>query len=310
MKKESIIPKANIILINCFISEMDVVERSKITYRVNITVFLNWVFSNGYDYSRLDCVSILKYKTHLIEESKSPSTIDSYLTAVRKYFKWTSIHNTHDNIAEKVKGPKRSKTINKMPLSLEQAKQLLNSVDTSTPVGIRDYTIIKVLLKTALRISELQRVLISDIKDLSGQKVLYIQGKRHISKDDFIQLTKSTYNTILKCIALTEVKSNVDPLFKSFSPQNPGDPITSRSISRVVKEHLIKIGLNDKRYTAHSLRHTAACLMITSGATLYETQLFMRHNDPAITIIYTRFLENELKLANACGLKMDELFSD
>lgn len=310
MKRESLIPKANINLINDFINDMDVCERSKKTYRVNITVFFNWSFNRGYDYSKIDFISVLNFKAHLISEKRSNSTIDSYLTAVRKYYKWYSELNGGKNIAENIKGPKKSKTINKMPLSLKQAKELLNSFDINTPIGLRDHTIIKLLLKSALRISEIQKILISDIKDLSGKKVLYIEGKGHNSKDDFIQLTDDTFKSISKCIALSDIKSIDEPLFKSYSHQNPGEPITTRSISKIVKEHLIKIGLNDKRYTAHSLRHTAACLLIQLGANIYDVQIFMRHKDPSITQIYTRYLEEEMKLSNECGLRMDKMFNN
>ena len=48
--------------------------------------------------------------------------------------------------------------------------------------------------------------------------------------------------------------------------------MTTRSISRVAKNHLIEIDLNSDRLTAHSLRHTAATLNLLNGGTVEETK--------------------------------------
>src|ERR1035437_11048252 len=105
MKKESIIPKANIKMIDSFINDQDVCEKSKEGYRNSINQFFNWVFESGYDSSKLTRVDILNFKKKL-SNNKSPFTVDAYLTAVRKYFKWTSVNNIFPNIAEGVRSPK------------------------------------------------------------------------------------------------------------------------------------------------------------------------------------------------------------
>ncbi len=46
------------------------------------------------------------------------------------------------------------------------------------------------------------------------------------------------------------------------------------------------MGLDSKRLTAHSLRHTAITLSIKGGASLQQAQAMARHSDPKTTMIY------------------------
>jgi integrase/recombinase XerC/integrase/recombinase XerD len=77
-----------------------------------------------------------------------------------------------------------------------------------------------------------------------------------------------------------------EPLFCSHSDRNGGDSLTTRSISRLVKKAFRRIGLDDDRITAHSLRHTAITLSIKGGASLHQAQAMARHKSPETTMVY------------------------
>ncbi len=63
----------------------------------------------------------------------------------------------------------------------------------------------------------------------------------------------------------------------------------------MVKETLKRIGVDDPRITAHSLRHTAISLSIKHGATLVQAQAMSRHANPATTMIYVHNTERATK---------------
>jgi integrase/recombinase XerC len=67
--------------------------------------------------------------------------------------------------------------------------------------------------------------------------------------------------------------------------------MTERSVSRIVKNHLIAAGFNSDRLTAHSLRHTAATLNLLNGGTPEETQQMLNHKSIVTTQIYVHALE-------------------
>ena len=97
------------------------------------------------------------------------------------------------------------------------------------------------------------------------------------------------------------------PLFISHSDRNYGERLTTRSISRIVKDRLQASGLDDRRLTAHSLRHTAVTFSLIGGASIQEAQTLARHSDINTTLIYAHNLE---RIAKAPELKIDALIGD
>ena len=80
--------------------------------------------------------------------------------------------------------------------------------------------------------------------------------------------------------------------------------MTTRSVSRVVKARLVSSGMDSDRLTAHSLRHTAATLMLVNGASITETQQILGHKNINTTMIYSHALDRaknngELRAAGA-----------
>ena len=67
--------------------------------------------------------------------------------------------------------------------------------------------------------------------------------------------------------------------------------MTTRSISRLVKDHLVDAGMDSDRLTAHSLRHTAATLNLLNGGSVEETQQLLDHRNINTTLIYSHALE-------------------
>ena len=99
-----------------------------------------------------------------------------------------------------------------------------------------------------------------------------------------------------------------EPLFTSVSNNNSGGRLSTRSISKIAKEGLKAIGLNDRNFTAHSLRHTTACSLIRSGASLEEIQGVLRHTNPATTQIYLSTIADETRLRRNTEALLDRVY--
>ncbi len=87
-----------------------------------------------------------------------------------------------------------------------------------------------------------------------------------------------------------------------------GERLTTRSISFIAKEGLKGIGLDERSYTAHSLRHTGPTNILRTTGDLEQTRLFCRHSNPATTLIYVKTLEDERRLENSGEAVLDTLF--
>ena len=289
-------------MIDKFINAQDVSSNSRDTYRRELRKFTDWLEDTG-RIDRLNTIQredILEYKDYLQEEDLSSYTVSGYLTAVRKFFKWLESKRIYPNIAQNVKGMKKARGHRRDCLTPSQIKKALDKIDTSTMKGKRDYALFNLLARTGLRTIEIANANIGDIRQESGQAVLWIQGKGRDEKDDFVLLTEESLEPIREYLAERDSLEDDKPLFISLSNRNYGGAMTTRSISRVIKNILKKINLNSKRYTAHSLRHTAITLAIKGGASLEQAQAMARHADPKTTMVYFHNLDRIDEGAEKC----------
>ena len=292
-------------LINSFIEAQDIKPNSKQLYRRTLKQYFNWIDRKGYSLSNVARPQIIEYKEDLLTSGKSSLTTGSYITAVKLFYEWTEANKYYPNIAKGVGSPKRKQQFRKQPLLPSQATELLNYYQSK---ALRDYAIVSLLLRTGLRTIELIRANVEDIVFKGSQRVLLIQGKGRDERDNFVVLTDKTYKPIEEYLRTRETTIGSSPLFISSSNNNKGEGLTTRTISYIAKEGLKAIGLNDKQFTAHSLRHSTAVNILRAGGSLETAQFTLRHSNPATTQIYTATLNEERRLQNSGEALIDSLY--
>jgi len=137
--------------------------------------------------------------------------------------------------------------------------------------------------------------------------VLLIHGKGRDEKDNFVILSKKTYEPIKEYLETRQKVNQNSPLFISVSNKNYNQRLTTRSIRRIVKEGLRAIGLDNKEFTAHSLRHSFASYLFKDGQRLEHIQGALRHTNPATTQIYLKGIEQEMRLKNNVESRIDDI---
>jgi integrase/recombinase XerC/integrase/recombinase XerD len=302
----TLIPTLNIeALVDVFISSQDVKLSSKNLYRRTLKQYFNWVDTTNYLLNEIARPQLLEYKDYLLSSGMSSLTVGSYITSVRRFYEWTEANKYYPNVAKGIKTPKRKQQFRKQALLPAQATDLLNYYQDKT---LRDYAVINLLLRTGLRTIEVIRATVEDITFKGGQRVLLVQGKGRDEKDNFVLLTDKTYQPIEKYLASRVNLKSSEPLFTSTSNNSKGDKLTTRTISYIAKEGLKAIGLDEKSYTAHSLRHTTAVNILRAGGSLETAQFTLRHSNPATTQIYTATLNEERRLQNSGEALIDSLY--
>lgn len=272
-----------------WISYIDASEKTVDTYTKNIRQFALYTAQHGITQPQRN--DILEYREYLKSKYK-PTTVQAYITAVKLFFKWTEQENLYPNIADHIKGAKvDSHTHKKDSLSTAQSLKLLQSVDRSQLKGKRDYAVLALMITTGLRTVSVINADICDIRTVDGDPVLYYRGKGHEEKAVYVKLAEPVIEAIQDYLEARGEADRTKPLFTSVAHRNGGEKLTTRSISRIVKEHLKGVGLDSDRLTAHSLRHTAATLNLRNGGTLEETRQMLDHANISTTMIYVDDLE-------------------
>ena len=276
--------------IRAFLDSLDVAEKSRATYARSLRQFISWLGESGRYSLQLQREDILAYKEYLAG-SKSAYTVTLYLTSVRKLYQWLESNRIYPDITRGIKGAKKPKGFRKDTLSQEQLRETLGSMEIQSLEGQRDYAIFNLMARTGLRDIEVSRALVEDIRMEQGQEVLWIQGKGRDTKDDFVILTPEALKPIKAYLKARGRVKKDQALFCSHSDRNRGEALSTRSISRIIKNSMRAVGLDDSRLTAHSLRHTAISLSILGGASLQQAQAMARHTDSKTTLVYFHNLE-------------------
>ncbi len=291
-------------LLDSFIDSQDVKQSSKGLYKRTLERYISWVEEKGYLLSDITRGQILEYKEDLLRSGKSSLTVGSYITAVRRFYEWTEANKYYPNVAKGIKTPKRKQQFRKQPLLPSQATALLSYYQDR---ALRDYAIVNLLLRTGLRTIEAIRANVEDITYKGSQRVLLVYGKGRDERDNFVVLTDKAYQPIAAYLKTREANGS-DPLFTSTSNNSNGERLSTRTISYIAKEGLKAIGLDERAYTAHSLRHTTAVNILRAGGSLETAQFTLRHANPATTQIYTATLNEERRLQNSGEALLDSLY--
>ena len=273
-----------------YIAFLDAQPRTIQTYTGNIRQFLKWTAQHGIrEPKRAD---ILKYRDELQERCK-PSTVQAYITALRLFFQWTQQAGLYPNVAEHVKGAKLDADHKKDYLTSEQVRDILDSIDTSSAMGKRDYAMLALMVTGGLRDIEVSRANIDDLRQLGSSTVLYLQGKGRQEKTAYVKVVPAVEKAIRDYLKTRPQAKGKQPLFASLSNNSKGQRLTTKGISAIVKGRMIDAGYNSDRLTAHSLRHTAVTLSLIGGLPLEEVQQFARHKNISTTQIYAHHLKRE-----------------
>lgn len=278
-------------IIGRWMASLDLASGTKETYLSGFRAFCWFVRSTSLDFDELTRDDIKSFKEYLVDEKKlKPATVSGYLASVRSFYAYSE-DNGIENIAHRVKGVTDSRSFKKESLTPDQARRLLASIDRSTEKGLRDFAILNLMLRTGLRDIEIVRANCRDIQTKAGVDVLYVQGKGRASKDNFVVLTPEALSPIAAYLEKRGKVDELDPLFASVSSRNAGERLTVRSVSRIAKSALRAIGIDDERYTAHSLRHTAITFSLLGGATERDAQQMARHANITTTMLYSHDID-------------------
>jgi integrase/recombinase XerC/integrase/recombinase XerD len=289
-----------------FIESQDVSINSRTTYLNALLQFTRWCAVKNIDEPKRE--TIISYKFWLDTKNLSSYTKALYIVVVRRFFLWAEESDFYPNVSRGVKGIKKfAKNHQKESLSIDSLKHLLSSIDTSTIVGKRDFALINVLVRTGLRLKEVASATIADMHQQRGEMLLWIHGKGRSSKDEFVLLTPQALQSLHNYLEHRIIRNESEHLFVSLSDRNHGKKLTIFSLSRIIKNRLRAAGFDNKRITAHSLRHTFGVLSMQAGASLYEVQLAMRHTAPTTTQLYLGDIERIKRLEASPERKMSSL---
>ncbi len=141
---------------------------TRAAYAIAVRGFFGWLEARGIGTIRTH--HVLAY-VEVLSRRYKPPTVKQHLAAIRMLFDWLIVGQVvGQNPAAAVRGPKHVVKKGKTPvLDGDEARKLLESIDTSAVVGLRDRALIALLIYSFARISAALHMNVEDY---------YPQGKR------------------------------------------------------------------------------------------------------------------------------------
>lgn len=251
---------------------------------IDLEFVKNVTLSDVYDY--LGYMSRDRVKNQNAEEPEyglNAASRARKVSTIRSFYKYLTLktHQLELNPIQDLDSPKIMKSLPRY-LSLTESQRLLDSVDGKNKE--RDYCILTIFLNCGLRISELVGLNLSDVR-ADHLRVLGKGNKeRVVYLNDAVADAINDYLNVRKTLAPLSEKA----LFLSARRER----ISKSTVHALVKKHLGAAGLDETKYSAHKLRHTAATLMLHNGVDVRTLQELLGHEHLNTTEIYTH-VENE-----------------
>src|ERR1700675_192441 len=218
-------------------------------------------------------------------------TVKQHLAAIRMLFDWLVTGQVvATNPAHAVRGPKHVvKTGKTTVLDAEQARKLLDSIDTSTVVGLRDRALISVMTFAFARIGAVVAMRVEDYYPQGKRWWVRLHekgGKRH-EMPAHHKLEAYIDEYVLAAGIRDDSKG---PLFRSAIGKTgvlTGTPMNRVDAYRMIRRRAAEAGFKQK-LGCHVFRATGITAYLEAGGTLEHTQAMAVHESPRTTELYDR----------------------
>lgn len=228
-------------------------------------------------------VSAAEVSTFVLREARRRSTrsAETVVFALRALLRFLHVQGLIvERLVDAVPSVARRREDLPRGLPVEQVALLLDSCDRSLPSGRRDYAILLLLSRLALRRGEVAALSLDDVDWRAGEIVVHGKG----SRIDRLPLPCDIGEAIVDYLRDGRPRVSDRALFINACAPLIG--VSRGCVTDVVIRACQRAGI--PLVGAHRLRHTAATELLRHGAGLAEIGQVLRHQDQTTTAVYAK----------------------
>lgn len=262
-------------------------KNTRMAYVRALGPFLGWCDGRGLALEDIQPVHIAAY---IEQHPGSKPTVKQHLAAIRMMFDWMVIGQVVPmNPAASVRGPKFIVKRGKTPvLRADQARQLLDSIDTSNIAGLRDRALIGVMVYSFARVSAVVGMKVEDYYQNGKRWWIRLHekgGKRHeVPAHHNAEAYLDAYMEVAGIAGQKKM-----PLFRTVNKcrQLTERPMYREDVLRMIKRRAEAAGLPAST-CCHTFRATGITAYLENGGTIEKAQAIAAHESPRTTKLYDR----------------------
>lgn len=214
-------------------------------------------------------------------------SINTRLRALRAFFNFLYKHkHVPKNPMENIKLLKDRKTVI-ATFTKEQLKKLFRQHDLKTFTGVRDYTIMMLMLETGIRVNELEGLSLNDIR--WEDDLICIRNAKSY-RERLVPFQKQMKQQLKKYIAIRGYVES-EAIFVTID----GTRLTKRGIQQRIIKYGDMAKIKNVRCSPHTFRHTFAKLSVQQGANIFELQTILGHTSMEVVKIYVNLFGNDVR---------------
>lgn len=257
-------------------------------YKADLEAYFIWAEINQIDVENVSHRILRMYLAQLDSAHYSKTTIARKVGALRSFYSYLVAQEyIESSPASLLSSPKLAK---RLPRALNESDSaaLLETVNSSDPLCLRDSAILELLYASGLRVSELASLDLGDIK--MSQGTVTVMGKG--SKMRVVPVHPYALGKIQKWIK--EGRPHFPSETKALFVSSRGNRFSSDAVRKMVSKRAREAGILVP-VTPHMLRHSFATDLLNNGADLRSVQELLGHENLSTTQIYTHVSRRRLQ---------------
>jgi len=271
-------------------------SNTRVSYGRAVREFCQWCEDHGFALERLNPVIVAGYIELLgqpVEKNGrgySMPSVKQHLAAIRMLFDYLVTGGVLPmNPASSVRGPKYSIKRGKTPvLSAEEARQLLDAIETDTIIGLRDRALIGVMVFSFSRISAAVSMRVEDYFQAGKRWKFRFMEKGGKYNEVFAHHNAEAYlDAYIEAAGIWEEKKA--PLFRTIDRKLLLSPRAMHRTDalRMVKRRALTAGLPASTCN-HTFRATGITTYLKNGGRVEVAQQIAGHESGRTTGLYDR----------------------
>ncbi|HKQ47595.1 MAG TPA: tyrosine-type recombinase/integrase [Phycisphaerae bacterium] len=264
-------------------------KNTRLAYARAVSQFFDWCDARGLQLETIEPVVVAAYIEELQKSLAAPS-VKQNLAAIRMLFDWLVVGQVVPiNPASSVRGPRHVVKRGKTPvLTADQARKLLDSIDTTTIVGLRDRALIGVMVYSFARVGAVVAMRVEDYFQSGKRWHVRLHekgGKRH--EVPAHHNAEAYLDAYIEAAGIGQDKKS--PLFHSVDRHRRFSerPLHRLDVLRMIKRRAKAAGL-PQTTCCHTFRATGITAYLENGGTIEKAQAIAAHESPRTTKLYDR----------------------
>lgn len=241
--------------------------------------------------TRVTAQIVENFMAHLFDRGLEPRSQARVLSSLRGLFGYMMLTDQiEESPIDQIESPKIGRHLPDV-LTVGEVDAVIESIDPTTMLGVRNRAIIEMLYSCGLRVSELVELRFEDID--TEERLVRVVGKgdkqRFVPLGDMALQRLEAYMSYRAEIEATDRKS-ASVVFLN----RRGQKLTRVMIFTMIRKAVAAAGI-DKAVSPHSFRHSFATHLLVGGADIRQVQVLLGHSDITTTEIYTHLDYDHLR---------------